>query len=67
MSMGPIHWFYLPEVLTDVQFGFVATTHYMNGVEISLVSEYMLRYMTPAGMFLFYAIVTTFGTYFMFT
>ena len=63
--MGPIHWSYLPECLTDTQFGFIATFHYMNGVEISAASEYMMAYLTPAGMFAFYAIITIFGTFFI--
>lgn len=64
-TMGPIHWFYLPEVLNDAQFGFVATFHYSNGIEISMISEYMLKYMKAWGMFLYYAIMTTIGFFFM--
>ena len=64
-TMGAIHWFYYAEVLTDEQFGLVATVHYLNGLEISLCSEYMMRYMGLSGMFLYYAIITSLGVLFL--
>ena len=64
-TFGAIHWFYIPEVLTDEQFGLVATVHYLNGLEISLCTEYMMRFMGLSGTFLYYAIVTSFGVIFM--
>ena len=55
---------YVPEILTDQQWGFVATIHYMNGVELSLVTEYMMEYMKLEGTFLFYCIITFAGLFF---
>ena len=37
----------------------------MNGVEISLMSEWMFKHMHPSGTFLFYAIVSSLGFLFM--
>jgi hypothetical protein len=42
-TIAPTHWVYLPEILSDAQFGFVATFHYINGVELSLVTEFMIK------------------------
>jgi hypothetical protein len=64
-TIGPIHWIYIPEILTDAQFGPVLTVHYMNGIEISLCTEYMMYYLKPFGTFLFFATVTFVGGIFM--
>ena len=53
ITMNAVHWVYVPEILSDQQWGFVATIHYLNGVELALVSEYMIEYMRPEGTFLF--------------
>lgn len=63
---APTHWVYVPEILSDQQLGFVLTFHYMNGVEISLVTEYMIKSMGTDGTFLFYSIVNFIGGVFMF-
>lgn len=65
-SIGGLHWIYIPEILTDVQFGFVASFHYFNGVEIAFASEWMIKYLEPDGLFLFYCIITFFGFIFMY-
>ncbi len=65
-SIGGLHWIYIPDILTDVQFGFVASFHYFNGVEIAFASEWMIKYLEPDGLFLFYCIITTLGFVFMF-
>lgn len=64
-SIGGLHWIYIPEILTDVQFGFVASFHYFNGVEIAFASEWMIKYLEPDGLFLFYCIITSLGFVFM--
>ena len=64
ITMNAVHWVYVPEILSDTQFGFVATIHYLNGVELALVSEYMIEYMRPEGTFLFYASITFIGLFF---
>lgn len=64
-SIGGLHWIYIPEILTDVQFGFVASFHYFNGVEIAFASEWMIKYLEPDGLFLFYCVITSFGFIFM--
>jgi MFS family permease len=64
-TMGPTHWIYIPEICTDAQFGFVATIHYLNGVEIGLTTEYMIEYFKPEGTFLLFAIITLLGAIFM--
>ena len=38
---------------------------YMNGVEISLVSEYMIEYFNPEGFFLFFGLVSFCGYLFI--
>ena len=63
-TINPVHWIYLPEVLSDVQWGFVLTVHYLGNVEIALVSEYMFEYWRPEGTFLFYSLITLLGTFF---
>ena len=62
-TMAPCHWVYLPEILTDAQFGFVATFHYCNGVELSLVTEYMIKGWKTEGTFLFYSLFTFSGVF----
>ena len=64
MSIGPIHWVYLPEILNDQQWGLVSSVHYANGVWVSVITEYMIEYMKPEGTFLFYSIITFFGIFF---
>ena len=65
LTVGAIHWVYIPEICSDIQFGFIATVHYLNGIEVSLVSEWMFKYMTPAGTFLFYFTITFTGFFLM--
>ena len=65
-SFGPINWTYLGEILSDVQFGVISTIHYLNGVEISIVTEYMVQYMGPSGMFIFYAFMNLLGFVFVY-
>ena len=64
LTIGPIHWVILPEITSDQQFALAATFHYINGIELSLVTEYMVEYLGPAGNFLFYAIATFLGAFF---
>ncbi len=64
--MGSIYWIYIPEILTDAQFGAVMTVYYINGVEISLCSEYMIKYLQPQGTFLFFSVITLLGAIFIF-
>lgn len=59
LTYGPIFWLLLPEVLNDQQFGLCATIHYANGIEISMVTEYMVRYLTVPGVFAFYGSMCT--------
>lgn len=61
--MAPTHWVYLPEILTDAQFGFVATLHYCNGVELSLVTEYMVKHWGTQGLFLYHSLITFTGIF----
>jgi len=63
-TMGALHWVYLPEILNDTQFGLIATCHYLNGIEVSVVTEFMLNAWMPQGMYLFYGVVTCLGTAF---
>lgn len=64
-TVGPVHWVYLPEVLNDTQFGFIATVHYLNAVEIALTTEWLIEVFSPAGVFLIYTIITSLGFVFM--
>ena len=57
-TVGGIHWVYLPEICSDVQFGFISTTHYTGGVVISLSTEYMMKKMTPGGTFMCFSLLT---------
>ena len=50
---GALHFVYISEVLSDTQLGFIMTICYVNGVEIATLTEYMIKYMTPEGTFLF--------------
>lgn len=63
ITLAPIHWIYLPEVLNDTQMGIVLGTHYMVSLIFSITSEYMIEYMTPQGAFLLFGLMTT-GTIF---
>lgn len=63
LTTHSVHWIYLPEILSDQQWGFVSTVHYINGIELSLVTEYMLEYFKPEGTFLFYGIVSFLGIF----
>ena len=58
-------WIYIPEVTNDEQTGFASTVFYLNGVELSLVTEYMLESWRPQGMFLFYSVITFTGVFFI--
>eukprot|EP00356_Strombidium_inclinatum_P010695 CAMPEP_0170485480 /NCGR_PEP_ID=MMETSP0208-20121228/4748_1 /TAXON_ID=197538 /ORGANISM="Strombidium inclinatum, Strain S3" /LENGTH=168 /DNA_ID=CAMNT_0010759157 /DNA_START=1185 /DNA_END=1691 /DNA_ORIENTATION=+ len=64
--IAPTHWIYVPEILTDAQFGFVATIHYLNGVELSLATEYMVNAFNPEGDILFHCLVTFAGIFFVY-
>ena len=64
--MGAAHWVYVTEILSDIQFGFVSTVHYLNGVEVSVATEYMLNSWLPQGTFLFYGIITLIGFFTVF-
>jgi hypothetical protein len=63
--MAGVHWVYLPEVLTDQQIGTVFFFHYMNGVELSIVTEYLIEYIRPHGTILYHAIITFLGLFFV--
>jgi len=63
---APTHWVYVPEILSDQQLGFVLTFHYMNGVEISVATEYMIKSLGTDGTFFFYSITNFIGALFMF-
>lgn len=43
----------------------MASFHYFNGVEIAFASEWMIKYLEPDGLFLFYCIITALGFVFM--
>ena len=64
-TAGSLHWVYIPEILSDAQFGAVVTVHYINGIEIVLTTEYMIKYLKPEGTFLFFAVVSILGGFFM--
>ena len=66
VTVGGMHWIYIPECLSDVQFSFVACFHYANGIEIAMVSEYMFNSLGPDGTFVFYFVVSTMGLIFMY-
>jgi len=66
MSVAGLHWIYIPEILSDTQFGFVASFHYFNGVIVSLISEPMFKYLRPEGTFAFFSICSFFGFIFMY-
>ena len=66
VSIGGMHWIYLPECSSDQQFSLVASFHYFNGIIIATVSEYMFEYLGPDGTFLYFSIVSTLGLIFMF-
>ena len=38
-TVSGLHWLYIPEILSDVQFGFVASFHYSNGIIIAMISD----------------------------
>ena len=63
ITMNAAHWVYVPEILSDQQWGFVATVHYAQGIELSIVSEYMIEYMKPEGTFLFYSFICFLGIF----
>ena len=60
-TIGAVHWIYISEILTDVQFGFISTCHYCNGIEVSLISEWMFNKLRPDGTFVYYGCITLVG------
>jgi hypothetical protein len=64
-TFGPVHWLYLPEVLNDTQFGFIATIHYSNAIEIAFTTEWLIEKVTPSGVFLVYTVISFLGLIFM--
>jgi hypothetical protein len=65
--MHAVHWIYLPEVLNDTQFGFIATMHYIGGMEVAIVTEFMVKWWKAEGTFLFLSLITFVGsTFFIF-
>ena len=64
-TIGPVHWVYLPEILNDTQFGFIATIHYCNAIEIAFTTEWLIDQVTPSGVFLIYTIISSLGFIFM--
>mmetsp|Transcript_18127 Transcript_18127/g.30966 ORF Transcript_18127/g.30966 Transcript_18127/m.30966 type:complete len:203 (+) Transcript_18127:1058-1666(+) len=64
VTIGVVHWIYIPEFLNDVQFGFVCTFHYLNGVEISIVTEYLFNGLGLGGTFIFYGLISFAGIFF---
>lgn len=65
LGVGALHWLYLPEFLSDTQFGFVLTCHYSCGILIALSTEWMVKVFSPQGMVLFYGVVTSLGFFYM--
>ena len=63
--MDAVHWIYISEILTDNQFGFISTCHYCNGIEVSLVSEWMFNQLRPDGTFVYYGCITLAGFFFI--
>ena len=61
LGAGGVHWLYLADILSDVQFGFISTVHYCNGIEVAVLTEYMLEYLTPEGTFLYYSLISLAG------
>lgn len=66
ISIAGLHWIYIPEILSDAQFGFVASFHYFNGVIVSLISEPMFKYLRPEGTFAIFSLCSFCGWIFMF-
>ena len=64
-SIGNLHWPYISEVTSDIQFGFVSFFHYMNAVALSLYTEYMLKSWGPANTFYYYAFLNFLGYFFV--
>ena len=65
-TIASVHWIYLPEVLTDTQFGFVVTFCYLNGMEVAVTTEWLMEAFTPAGVFLLYTVFSSLGFVFMY-
>uniref|UniRef100_A0A7S3CSS7 Uncharacterized protein n=1 Tax=Strombidium rassoulzadegani TaxID=1082188 RepID=A0A7S3CSS7_9SPIT len=65
LFFAPVHWIYLPEILSDAQFGFVCMINYLNGVEFTLATEYFIKFLTLEGTFLLHASITLTGVFFM--
>ena len=42
----------------------MATVHYTNNIELSIVTEYMIEYLKTDGTFLFYTTISFFGIFF---
>ena len=54
-SIAGLFWIYLAEVCTDQQMGFVTLILYLGGVELSLITEYLVHWLQPEGMILLFA------------
>ena len=65
LSYGTVHWVMLPEILNDQQFGLVCTAHYVNGIIISLDTEFLVKVLGPAGLCFYYATITFLGMFFV--
>ena len=55
---------YLTEILNDAQFSLAMIASYLGGIEISLVSEYMMKYLKPEGTFLVFSGITFLSIFF---
>lgn len=66
-SIGNLHWPFISETTSDIQFGFVSFFHYLNSILISVITEYQLNSWGPANMFLFYSAMSLGGYFFVIT
>ena len=52
-----VFWTYMPEVLNDNQLGVSATTFYFNGVILSFITEYLIKFFGVDGVFGLFALI----------
>ena len=60
-----VFWIYMPEVLNDNQLGVSAATFYFNGVILSFITEYLIKFFGVDGVFGIFAVVQIIGLLFI--
>jgi len=65
LTVDPLTWIILPEVLNDQQFGFCTCLYFAFGAVTTLTTDYMVRYHSPSFFFNVNGAVSVFAMLFV--